>query len=737
MTDQGYITEASSDEPEIIEYTGPTWDQGPITPLEEEEAGWQLLTTEGMTFDEWLENVPAIYRARLYDSIGLNLVLQPSKVPDELVEIFGEGYLRDPGVFIQAGLAVGGPMKTVEYGIHPKGPFESQEGYEKRVARQKAENPSFEAREFLYEGSWAYRFADPNHPVTLTKYGGPVAKMTFDDFMAQVSAGNPEAGVAGDDTLRGFIRGGSGWETLKYPLAHADRKDFGNFLMATPGFMVGSAWTGASFAASRAGVALPAGQRLNVAMLGQSQSSQALRSGAGLLRSPIKWFFEKARAVATSRAAWGSAGVLGTVAALRVGQDVSDPEAMQGIQTANIQSFQEALTAGDWEEAQSVFDVAEANGVDMSMAVVGENGQPFTYPTEDGQTVLLTDSEGAVYGRDPATGNVVQMGEGAVTPTQEGEVITLPGKYAASFGAGGVLTQTPLTFIEGQTEPEMLIGQQEGLFDENMRATRWYPVPDHADDQIKWEMGQIRGFETPELTMTETGLYRTNEVKPIFRGDDFTDYLTSLTPVQLSSTQAMMVTAGFLNPETLSMSTKFQPGLIDANTMIGMRNVMIAADANGYRDIPAFLRAAGKVGEGFKYPSSGGGRFRRAPFERKAYLAPDYDTLTQYVKSVASQQVGRKLNDAELTLMADKMGEDHRANFDITEKARRAQYDAAGRGGDPGFQGEMIDMEASFKEFFEEKYATEIERRDTVEDVYNSTQNFFGSLDNAANLIGR
>ena len=158
---------------------------------------------------------------------------------------------------------------------------------------------------------------------------------------------------------------------------------------------------------------------------------------------------------------------------------------------------------------------------------------------------------------------------------------------------------------------------------------------------------------------------------------------------------------------------------------------------NGYTDVGAFLGDVEALNKKFgNLRSTGGGRVR-APFERRAYLAPDYDTLTQYVKGVANQRVGRSLNQSELVLLADQMKSDHRANFDVVEKARKAQYDAAGRGVDPGFVGEEVDMEASFREFFETKYANEIGRGEDVERVFNSSRNLFNGLDNAARLLGR
>ena len=728
------------------EITGPTWGQGPITPDEELDYAWDRLLTPDMTYDEFLTTVPAYARARLYDAIATNLVLQPSKVDDELIEIFGEAHYRDPWVFIDAGMVFDdegniykGETTTVEIRSLPKSPFESQEGYEARVARQQAENPSFESRVRNYMSTWGYRYVNPAwFP------NDPDREFTFGDFMDKISEGFPEAGIEGDDTLKGFMRGGSGFDTFKYPLGYSDRKQFNQWL-GTIALGPGSGIAAAGLAGTRALVGAGRMNRLTAAFLGQSRSTIALRDSAALIRTPIGKMASGASRVMTSTpAVVGYEGFLG-YGLYRSGMDWANPEATQGAQAAAIEAFQGALTAGDYEEAEVIYAAAEANELDMGAVAVAEDGTAFTYETHTGETVAVLDPATGERAVGP-DGEVLEFGEHVPEPTAEGTIVTVPARFAATFGAEGILAETPLTFIEGRTDPEELLGVEYKAFSDLYLATRWFPVSQVADrleEQSKMVAGapsllaDRQGAPRSNIRIDAGEAFRTEQIRPIFRGDDYTEYLNSLGPTMLVATQALMVQAGYLDPDTSASGTRFQPGLIDANTRAGMLSVMIDADANGFRDIQQFLHKASRTGKGFGDDGGGGGGFRRAPFERHAYLAPDYDTLTQYIKGVVNQRIGRKFNDSEMVLAADQMKDDHRANFEITEKARRATYDAAGRGGDPGFVGEMVDMEASFKEFFDTKYAAELERRDTVEDVYNSTQNFFGSLDNAARLIGR
>ena len=704
-----------------------TFEQGPTTPEEEAQRGENLVgqvqsgrASGLMTFDEWMNNTPDIIRARAYDSIGVALMTIPHFVEDHYIEIFAEGYFRDKLVWEAADLWID-PLTS---------DFRQQKTWDKRFQ--------------LWMGT-EEELAGPNQ--------------TIDTFMELVAAGDPEVGNPGDPTLKGFVRGGSGFQTLKYPLGYHDRKDFMPFLGAVSAFIPGAPLVAAGaggFTALRAGAQIaPKSNYLMQAMLGQTRASYLLRTVAGIVRKPIVGTSAAIRRTAAKpwvqRTTILGGGTATGFGAFLLYEGVAEPEVVQEIQTIAIAAFQDALTQGDYEEAQVIYDGALYQGFDMgAVGVDAETGEQFQFLTATGETVAIDVPEGVAVEGEPlldSEGRPITMGGGPDQPTDAGDLITVPGALAANFGSGGVITVVPFTYTEGYDElgptaqqhvkrPEPLLGSGGDFarISSDYVATRWYPTSDQ--EQLDWEVGQIRGDPLANFEAVPGGLFRTQEVLPIFRGDDFTDYLTSLDPVMLVDTQSAMIQAGYLDPEGTISGVLFQPGLIDAKTSRAMAMVMVDANANGYQDIREFLSVVKATGQPHT-TSGGGGGFRRAPFERRAYLAPDYDTLTQYIKGVVERKIGRKFNDSEMVLAGDQMKQDHRANFDIEEKARRAQYDAAGRGGDPGFIGELIDPEASFAEFFDKTYATEIERRETVEEVYASTQNLFSGLDNAARLIGR
>ena len=715
------------------DYTGPTWGQGPITAEQEIISGYQTFAA-GATFDEWLEYVPAIIRARVYDSIAADLLIAPTEVPDVAIEIFGEGYFRDTGVFAEAGLMPYGSSTTETPQTLPKALLESEEDYQARLAQFQKDNPPFQALSVPESSRWGARY-------------GMNPGDSFKDFIEMIAEGSPETGIEGDPSLEAFVTGGG----FKYPLAYGDRKDFLPFLSTVPGFAAGSALAAGAVGGTRAMQA--GGDRLGAAMLGRTNSANTLRMAAGLIKRPVVWVADRAARVYHSTPVRLSVLAGSTTATGFFVADILDgmanPAALQEIQTASIISFQEALTEQDWQQADYIYEGAIAQGLDMSGASVdASTGGQFVYTTEAGQTAAIAPEGGGeldlTFGADTAD-----------TPTPGGEIKVIAGQRAAAFGLGGRIAITPYAYAEGYEDgdlpgPQPLLGtSDDGGIPPDYVANRWLPYETTTTYTLPGEDRPIRDDRiTPDLDLkliqqgrppdaiTPDRSWTATPVIPIFRGDDAVLYMNSLTPTQLAGIQAGMIDSGYMPDSGTISGTQFQPGIVDAFSRRGMEAVMIDANANGFTDIPEFL-ASTRTGESGRSDPPGGSGFRRAPFERRAYLSPDYDTLAQYIKGVVDQKIGRRFNDSEMTLAADQMKEDHRANFDIEETARRAQYDAAGRGGDPGFVGEMIDMEASFAEFFDEKYATEIERRETVEEVYASTQNFFGSLDNAARLIGR
>ena len=69
----------------------------------------------------------------------------------------------------------------------------------------------------------------------------------------------------------------------------------------------------------------------------------------------------------------------------------------------------------------------------------------------------------------------------------------------------------------------------------------------------------------------------------------------------------------------------------------------------------------------------------RGPFVSPTFVKPDFDTLTNAVKSLMEQKLGRRPTDTELKLLADGLGSDFRREHAVQIEAQRRQYDAENR----------------------------------------------------------
>ncbi len=167
-----------------------TFEQGPTTPEEEAQLGTQTAgqvesgrSAGFMTFDDWVTNVPDIIRARAYDTIAIGLMIAPTEVEDHYIEILGEAFFNDREVWQSAELWVDPPTSN----------FRQAKTWDERIR------------------VWMSTPSDPEGP----------AGANIDLFLEAAAAGDPDRGIEGDPTLKGFIRGGSGMQTFKYPLALA------------------------------------------------------------------------------------------------------------------------------------------------------------------------------------------------------------------------------------------------------------------------------------------------------------------------------------------------------------------------------------------------------------------------------------------------------------------------------------------------------------------------------------
>jgi len=136
-------------------------------------------------------------------------------------------------------------------------------------------------------------------------------------------------------------------------------------------------------------------------------------------------------------------------------------------------------------------------------------------------------------------------------------------------------------------------------------------------------------------------------------------------------------------------------------------------------------------------PSGGG---RSAPkYSVPASLrdVPDYKALATESRNVFRQKVGRDLEDWELALLSDELGDSYKNQNDQLIKLHRAAWDDAVAGGTMEVDyGEVEDPNKSLQFDIEEKYANELDRQERVEDRSLSRNLMMDSITTGRRMIG-
>lgn len=186
-------------------------------------------------------------------------------------------------------------------------------------------------------------------------------------------------------------------------------------------------------------------------------------------------------------------------------------------------------------------------------------------------------------------------------------------------------------------------------------------------------------------------------------------------------------------------------GRWDPLTANAMADLMGYANNAGFRDWREALNHLGSTttpntanlmgGDGAG--GGGGGGAGGAPqFTPEPYLAPDYDTLVQSVKSTMRDQLRRDPRDFEIQMLADAMREDHRAAYQAEMAAARAQFEAGIGARSPDNYPELtqVDLESSFQERFEDLFGGEIDRLEREGDVREAQRGLIQSVAGLRNL---
>lgn len=273
-----------------------------------------------------------------------------------------------------------------------------------------------------------------------------------------------------------------------------------------------------------------------------------------------------------------------------------------------------------------------------------------------------------------------------------------------------------------------------------------------ADMGYRSEKDLTRGMGGGWRQGPEGGL--TGGTTPMYHDSDVDKVFSRMTPAQLIQFQDRMIRARLIAVDASPSRQPHFPGVAGFQTVEAMKYVMELANREGKHYLLMAEQMA-QVGDERTAADDAADaaakaladRVRIDPYVPQAYLAPDQATLRGSIRENAERELGRKMNPWELTLLADQMLADDRANYELSEDARKDQYRGkvdAFKGGalyepvevEIDFDDEAIDAEARMVEQFQKMFKGEIARKERTESVSANTQNFFAGVRNAEDAIG-
>jgi hypothetical protein len=137
----------------------------------------------------------------------------------------------------------------------------------------------------------------------------------------------------------------------------------------------------------------------------------------------------------------------------------------------------------------------------------------------------------------------------------------------------------------------------------------------------------------------------------------------------IAAVQAMMIRAGLREIGSVT------PGHWSVDDAQVMASVLVEANASGKTWAQVL-----SIYEQFRpRDDQAGARFTADP-----YLAPDYASLSQSVRSAFAAEVGREPHDWEVELLASQLSADARREYEARTAAQRLDFEARNVGGDEG-----------------------------------------------------
>jgi hypothetical protein len=234
--------------------------------------------------------------------------------------------------------------------------------------------------------------------------------------------------------------------------------------------------------------------------------------------------------------------------------------------------------------------------------------------------------------------------------------------------------------------------------------------------------------------------------------DQYKNFATK-DPGYINGVQMGLVAAGLLKEDdvvngvwTQDAAKAMEDAMIEANYTGGAKTWVdiVKGRAEAYANKPKKSGGGGGGGGGGRRANPLAGRTLVLP----AYEKPDMDILNTEVKETMRQRLGRNPTGWELTLMADKLQEGYRADYDAQVVAAKANFEAGNRAilqsyrtGKPvtvtsQTEAKRVDPRAYLQERFEERYAPELELNKDRELSQENMSNVFNVLTSTSRILG-
>lgn len=243
------------------------------------------------------------------------------------------------------------------------------------------------------------------------------------------------------------------------------------------------------------------------------------------------------------------------------------------------------------------------------------------------------------------------------------------------------------------------------------------PGIDPNDPIVQQQIGElVEEYQSDLIGPMARNTERPGDIGPVFaRGGNLYGYKTGdafgeldkLNTEDMARVQARLVGLGLLE--------NYIPGRKDGDTQKAMGWLLQMSNASGWdwkRELNSLERIQAEDPEAWKdrMGMGGGEDDGPAPFVRDSYLAPDYATLAQTVKSQMRESLGRDPDEAEMALLTAELSGWDREAFDVEQAVAEQQYNAQvsaqedGTAGLTGGEGQAVDPVARFKESFESRF---------------------------------